>query len=93
LILQQGEYKGTFFTTVHGNCKGAAIIESAISNIMDDLIDEDDNGSFIKLYLKDDKGEICDFELWDDGAGMDMEEDFKNMVVGARIIDIQKEEG
>lgn len=83
IVLKQWKYERTFVTRVGGNCHGFTILETAIDNIYDSLLDTQDEPG--ELVLTDENGDtlLCTDED-------DREDDWiKKMVVSCRIIDFE----
>lgn len=85
LTFQQWEFERKFEVEVRGNCKGFSIIESAILNLSDKLYEE--QGRDITLSLFDDQGN----ELEDTFEADDIEEELKDILVKAEILDFTGE--
>jgi hypothetical protein len=83
IVLKQWRYQRTFTTRVGGNCHGFTIMETAIGNVYETLLDTQDDPS--ELVLTDDNGDtlLC---TDDDNLG---DEWIKKMVVSCRIIDFE----
>lgn len=90
ITLQNGEYKGHLFKNIHGNCKGASILDidfydEELENTENDCkLTYDEDLELYSLELKNKQGDvlICD--------GLEAEE-LENMVVCSEIIDFAEE--
>ena len=74
-------YRKTFEVQVGGNCTGFDVIESAIEQVYEDLLDENDCASI-------------EFENDEDSLGVDLvdSEDLKAYLISASIVGYVKEE-
>lgn len=83
VVLKQYDYQRTFLTRVGGNCHGFTIMETAIGNVYETLLDTQDKTD--EIVLTNDKGDtlLCADE---DDCGEDW---IKKMVVSCRIIDFE----
>lgn len=80
IVLKQWKYQKTYVTRVGGNCHGFTIMETAIDNLYDDLVDTTDDPGEIALLNEAGEKMLC---LDEDDLG---EEWLKKMVVSCRII-------
>ena len=85
LTFQQWEFELKRRVKVKGNCKGFTIIESAILNLADKLYEE--QGRYINLILSDLQGNELETTFEVD----DVEEELKDILVKAEILDFKKE--
>ena len=90
ITLQHGEYKGHLFKNIHGNCKGASILDidfydEELENTENDCkLTYDEDLGLYSLELKNKQGDI----LICDGLAP---EEIEDMVVCLEIIDFEKE--
>lgn len=88
VTLRRWGYSLTYATKVGGNCQGFNVIESAISNLIEDdeFVEEGEDG-LLSILLKDaeGKGLLCED---DDERG---EEWLKAMIVECRIVGFEPE--
>lgn len=95
ITLQMGKYKGTFTTTMGGNCKGGNILESFcdLEDFEEDTIhenncnltiSEDDDGDYwFSCTLTDESGDKCEYE--------DEINSLNNLIVGIKIINFEED--
>jgi hypothetical protein len=84
VTLQKWGYTGTLSYETRGNCKGFAVLDGCIDDLMYQLL-EDDDQELIRLTLaKPNGGDTLTCEIWD-------ERDLESMIVGVRIIGFQPE--
>ena len=94
--VQQWEYSKTYKTTVNGNAAGFDVIRYAIEKIVEDMIDQAENEPLI-IIMTAENGDTLETNLIEMVGTIGFDEDdiievFKQMVVSAEILDLQKKD-
>lgn len=83
VVLKQWKYQKAFLTKVGGNCHGFSIMETAVDNVYESLLNTQDDAG--EVILTDDNGDTL---LCTDDEGRE-DSWIKKMVVSVRIIDFE----